>query len=176
MPTTVLLGNEQLPMQRWLTANSTDASLTAKIATATEPTGAGVVDLTGRRYRKIRVMPFGVGSDNQTYTIRVIGWSQVGSTSSSTLIWVPSLLAAYTVQLCALVGVAGGAVLDTDRFSDTLTLVSVQGTDAQGTTKVAPANDTSSAYFICELNGAQKVEVSFAQVTTTSANALYELF
>ncbi len=177
MPRTVLLGNEQLPLVKWLTTAATDATFPATIPTATEPTGDSIVDLSGQKYRKIRVMPFGAGADNDTHVIRVIGWNQVGSTSDSTLIWVPSLLASYTSTLSTLVGVSGKVVTDSERFADTLVIVANMGTDAQGTVKVSPADNLTPAYFICELNGAQKVQVTFDLTgTSTSANALYELF
>lgn len=153
------------------TANATDNPFPVKSPTAAEPTGAGVIDLFRPLggANSLRLMPFGAGADNSTLSVRVIGWSCVGDNAGNNL-WVPTILAEYSAILSAAVGVAGRAVLDTERFADQVTLVT--GNDGVDTSKISPANDTP-AHVLVDLKGCQKVEVVFQLGTATGANALF---
>lgn len=162
----------QVQYFRALAANSTDSSFTAKTPTATAPSGAGVFPLDQQSYAKLRVTPYGVGTDGTTFSIRVIGWKPVPNVTDGTFLWIPTILTEYVCTLSAYVGVAGQVIDETQRFADTLALVaSVGGTDGQNTTKYSPANDTP-AWFVVDTQGSEKVEFLFDMTGATSGNAV----
>jgi hypothetical protein len=165
--------NGAVPFIKVLTANTTDASYDAKIATVTEPTNEGVINLvpgtSGLSPQNLLVIPFGAGADNATMSVRVIGWTNIST------LWIPFVLAEYDATLSAAVGIAAQSVINTDRFADTLALVANQGTDAQGTTKVSPANDVPG-HFTVSSKGCKKMELVFKVGTATNANALYRAY
>lgn len=156
-----------------LTSNSTAASFTALAATATEPTGAGVIDLplTGDAVNSfLQLIFFGAGADNSTFDARVSGWSKVDT------LWVPTPLVEVSCTLGAAVGVASQAVLDTERFADTLSLAAAySGLAGSLATVVSPAGDLV-ARLLLDLQGFRKFQVQFDMTGATSGNAIYKRF
>lgn len=167
-------------------ANATDASFPSRIPQATEPTGVGdsvaqatasaVIDLRGGSGNVVQnaivVRPFGAGSDNNTMSVRFIGWTYLTdyTRDPNTGIWVPTLLAELACTLSAVVGVAGKAVVATDRFADTITLT--YGNDDVSIDIVSPANDLS-AHAVLDLKGSQKLEICTSTGSSaTSCNCL----
>lgn len=147
--------------------NSTATSFTNGQATLTQPSGTGVLSppTTGQYTRGVlQVVPYGVGSDNQTMNVRVRGWRPTENN-----LWVPVMLVQAACTLGASVGVAASDVLNTERFADTITLsVANTGVDSQA---VSPAND-SVGHFVVDTKGFPIVEVLMTVGTATSANAL----
>lgn len=155
------------------TTSATDNPFPVKSPTPAEPTGAGVVDLfaplTGANC--LRLMPFGAGADNSTFSMRVIGWSAAGL-SGPTGLWIPTILAEFACTLSGMVGLSGKVITDTERFADTITLTT--GNSGVDVSLISPANDTA-AHALIDLKGVQKVEVVFQLGTATGANALYHV-
>jgi hypothetical protein len=155
------------------TANSTDASYPAKAPTTTAPSSDGVVAVSDGAApaspQTLLVLPYLLGNNNGTFSVRVIGWDL-----ASTL-WVPKVLAEYDCTAGNVTGVAAADVLDTEFFADTLSLVANMGTNAEGTTKVSPQDDTPG-HFLVQVRGCRKVEFLFKKGTGTSANALYRAY
>lgn len=154
--------------QRARTSNATDASFPSKVATLTEPTGAGVIKphrMGSMGSGVVLVTPYGAGADNTTFDMRVISWRQ-----TTLLLWVPTIICQVSCTLSAAVGVAATDVLDTDRFADTITLgIGNAGIDCQ---VFSPANDTAG-HVILDAKGASLVEITFDMTGATSGNALY---
>jgi hypothetical protein len=147
----------------WLKAlatNSTDAAFTAKVATATEPSGTGVLEMF-RGLETLECEPFGAGADNATTAIQIIGWRKTGA------LWAPTILAELDLILCTAVGVAGYDVAATDRFVDSIVNTNNYGTVV---TPTAPANKARK--FITDISGWDKIEVLFSRGTATNTNAL----
>lgn len=166
------------PLVRHRTVNATDTSFPSKVPTATKPSGTGasasaasVAETKGAS--NLRVVPFGAGSDTNTFSLRVIGWKFVGTPGSDEL-WVPTVLAEYSCALTTAVGVAAKAVLDTERFCDTLTLTANMGNDGVDTTKFSPGGDLV-AHFLVDLKGSDLFELTFDMTGATSGNALTQL-
>jgi hypothetical protein len=154
-------------------SNSTDASFPSRVATATQPTGEGVLDLFGlgggQRVQAVKVVPFGSDAANETFKVRVLGWTQ---TSGSSL-WVPSALTELTCTLATPTGVSGHDVADTDFFCDAITID--VGTAAQGVRKVEPVADSMAAYVILQVEGHDLIELIFDRnASAASANALVQ--
>lgn len=169
--------------------NATDASVPARTPTLTEPSGlgdsaaqataSGVIDLRNGGaagspvQNRARITPYGAGSDTNTFTMRVIGWSRVtfragDATTEPKYLWVPRTLAEFTCTLSTPVGVAGGAAINTDRFCDTI--VRTIGADTSSEV-ISPANDTV-AHVTVDLKGCAKLEITFGTGSSaTSCNA-----
>jgi hypothetical protein len=101
--------------------NQTSNGYVAKVPTKTEPlgdassaTGAAVID-TGNggtfSQNSMLLRPYGTGANNTTFSFRVLGWAPIWDANHSvtTKMWVPILLAEFTVTLSSNIpGVAWG--------------------------------------------------------------------
>jgi hypothetical protein len=178
------LTSDQYPYQRDRSVNAT-GSFPSRIPTTTVPatvvpqtvTSQDVYDLaaTGIKPVSARIIPFGTGSATQTFSVRVIGWTDAQPTfgTSSAVLWVPTILCEYLCTLSTAVGVAGSAVLDTERFVDTLSLVANRGTDGQDTTRLSPTGNLL-ANFVVNLRGSKMIELCYSVGTNTDCNALVQ--
>lgn len=150
-------------------SNSTDSQFATKSPTTTKPSGDGVTEFApsegGKVPNNLLVLPFGAGDDDTTFSVRVLGWSCIGT------LWVPMILCEYSCTLSAAVGVANADVTSSDRFADTLSLVANMGNEDIDTTFISPANNTP-AHFLVDIKGCQLVELTFDMTGATSGNAL----
>lgn len=144
---------------------STDTSLTDKVATITKPVNDGVVAVGSDGRDTLELLPLATAGENDTFAIRVIGWRQVLG------LWAPTPLCTANCIACAKVGVAGQAVVATQRFCDSITVTSGIG--------VTPsvAADTIAELFVT-ISGYDRVEVLFDTTAagTTGMNALYVMY
>jgi hypothetical protein len=160
--------------RRVRTTNATDTSFPSKIATLTAPTGAGVVDVSKNSAgpNGVIVIPFGIGDDDDVFAMRVIGWRPAGTGASE--LWIPVLLAELTCTMSTATGVAGGEVLATERFADTIVLV--DGNDDISIDITSPEGNVI-AHAVIDAKGFPKIEMTFDSTTgdPTSMNALVAL-
>jgi hypothetical protein len=170
------------PWRKARGTNANDSSFPSRIPTVTPPltdvAGAAgtqqaidvVPNAGGYGANAVVIMPYGLGSDNDAFSMRVIGWSSVTVAGVNTL-WIPTVLAEFSAcNLCAVTGVAGAALLNTERLVDNLTLVT--GNDDVSVSIVSPGTDIP-AHVVVSLAGSQKVELTFDQTTSTpTQNAL----
>ena len=174
----MLLETLATPFFKARSVNQTSATFVSKIPTATEPsgdagtaTGASVFDI-GKGYAQngVLVTPYGIGSDNNTMSLRLIGWRSIGANAVATLLWIPVIICEVAATLSTAVGIVGKTVLDTERFADTLSLTT--GNDDVSIDIVSPTGNVI-AHFVADLKGFQKLEVSFTTGSSaTSCNAL----
>ena len=178
-----LLNTLSAPFVKARSVNATNTSFPSLIPTAAEPsgdagtaTGSSVIELSnkslasGKIENAALIVPFGAGSDTNTFSMRVIGWKVVGRGSES--VWIPVTLAEFSCALSTPVGVAGGAVVATDRFCDTITVVT--GNSGVSVDVVSPADNTIGSILI-DLKGFQKLELAFDMTGATNGNALVTL-
>lgn len=177
--------------------NATDNGFPARVPTKTAPTGkgdnvaqatasavfnlAGTPSVDGRVeteswHNRIIVVPFGVGSDTNTFSVRVIGWRRAYERDSDmrddTALWVPVTLAEFSVALSTPTGAAGSVIGVTNLFADTITLTGTSGNDDIDISITSPADNTI-AHAVIDLKGFQKVELTFTTGgSATSCNAL----
>ncbi len=161
--------------------NCTSSSFPSRIPTLTEPsgdagtaTGASVIDLClteGPMQNGCKLVAYGAGSDNDTFAMRVIGWQAIGKKPAAQL-WIPVVLAELTCTLSAVIGVAGGLLITTDRLCDTLVIVT--GNAGVSVDVVSPTGDVV-AHAMVDLKGFQKLEICFDMVTATNGNCLVSL-
>lgn len=166
----VLIRQQQTSFTRARATNDTASSFASRIPTVTEPTGTGVLNTSGA---DLLIVPFGVGSDNQTGSVRVIGWRAIDTkdqqnTQGRTL-WIPVILAEVVATLSAAVGIAGAIIDETNRFADTLTLTT--GNDDVSVDFTSPTGDVI-AHIVVKGKGFEKVEVTHKVTTATSLNSL----
>jgi hypothetical protein len=163
-----------LPIRKALAANSTASSFTAKIPTATAPSGNGIFDLTDPQYGmgvngrvpdRILVVPFGGNSNDETFDMRVWGWSRtVGA--DGTAVWLPQLLAQLSVVLG---NIDGSAIAANMLIADTITVTyGLADERTLGLSVMSPANDVPAAAYI-GLRGCERIEFDFDLTGTGDA-------
>ncbi len=170
--------NRFRPLRRWRTANENASSFASKIATVTKPTNDGVLDLTAYMHTisdYIKLLPILLGSDNDASSMRVIGWHSVLLDTFTTL-WVPVPIGEFVCTASAAVGIAGAAVLNTERFCDTLAPVALMTRDL----KIAAGTSLNSTYgyltptnelighLIIPIGGFEMLELTSDQTTGTA--------
>lgn len=181
------------PLRRFRAVNESASGFVSKIPTVTEPsgtgataTGAAVLNLTSNNQLVapyIKLWPFLLGSDNDVSSMRVIGWHKALQDGKLDL-WVPTIIGEFACTASAAVGIAGAAVLNTERFCDTITAVAARLRDqivGAGTAigsryeVLSPVNDTPG-HIIMPLAGMERLELCFDQTTgTATGNCLYSL-
>jgi len=170
--------------QNWTRArsvNQTSASFVAKSPTATEPTGdagtatgASVFDVgfggtIGQN--ALVVMPYAIGSDNNTFNVRLYAWASAGKPHDNDLLWIPTLLCELACTCSTIVGIAAKEVLATERFADTIVLTYGNSTSTE---VFSPANNLAG-HIVADLKGAVKFELTFETGSSaTSCNALWK--
>ena len=157
-----------------LSTDSADTSFPSRIPTATEPSGSGVLDIGmhGVSSNGMILVPYATSGDGDTFSMRVIGWRVVGAGNTDTLLWIPVVLAEIACTASTTVGVAGKIIVATERFVDTITLVT--GNDDISIDIVSPTGD-EIAHVLVDTKGFQKIELTFdsTAVGTTAMNCLY---
>lgn len=169
-------------LRKALATNATTASFTIPAATVTRPSGNLVLDLNATpgqtQNGRVKLFPYGLGSANDAFSMRLWGWHHVGNDSAGNILWVPSLLVELACTVGAATGVANSPVLNTELFCDTITVVSEPSrtadvTRAGETVVYSPAND-SVAWAAVMLHGAELLQWDFDQTTNTpTMNCLY---
>lgn len=197
----VLINTLSTPWRKVRNTNETSNGYVSKIPRATDPwvsagvtgdadtaTGASVINLLNSQNKSmpiqngISLLFYGIGSNNNTFSARVLGWSNVGTDRADVVtddmqIWIPVVLVEVAVTLSSTpVGLAGKAVLNTELFADTITITGTTANAGVNVNVVSPANDTIARMFLdCE--GQQYIEVQFTTGgSATSCNALYKTY
>jgi len=153
---------------KFLTTNDTTNGYASRVATTTEPVDAGVKSLDAggdQNWTTLEVLLFGAGADNATLGARILGWRKIST------LWVPTILADLSGTLSTSVGVASAAVLNTDRFVDTVTI--------NGGINVATGYAAQNQPLVIQLDvsGYSKVElITTTGGSATNVNALYAAF
>ena len=172
------------PVRRFRATNENASGFASKVPTITEPTGDGVLNLAylqNKVPRFIKLWPILLGSDNDVSSMRLIGWHSVLKDGSTTL-WFPTVIGEFVCTASAAVGVAAAAVLDTERFCDTIVPVAARTRDQ----KIAAGTSTGSQYeslspvgdlighIIMPIAAFEKLELTSDQTTGTATfNCLY---
>jgi hypothetical protein len=161
--------------------NQTSNGFVSKVATNTTPsgdagsaTGASIIELGSNAGimsypNAVVFVPYAVAASNNTFSVRVIGWTRYGDTST-TWLWIPVTLCEIACTAGTSPGVAAMNIDNTHLFADTVTLTTG---DAASTLLSSPADNTIASV-MTDLRGAAKLEFSFTTGgSATSCNALY---
>ena len=171
------------PATRWCTTNLNTSSFGALAATITKPSGNGILELTSIRTGavpcRMKLAFVGVGSDNDVYSARFTGWVRIGTAETGAL-WLPFPFLEVAATLGTLAGLGTEIVPSTERFADTITIVTertlTSDVTREGTVEVySPANNTI-AHIIVEPGDFELIQVQEDQTTgTPTANVLVSL-
>ncbi len=157
-------------------------TITEPSGTGTSATNASIIELcspgSGGQMTQnlLLILPYCVGNDNVTFSVRVIGWRFIPKDSVGPGLWIPVNLGEFACTGSAVVGIAGYTILSSERFADTIT-------ETKGSTAglaaaeniISTANDTIASILL-DLRGFQKVELAFDRGgSATSCNALLAL-
>lgn len=182
--TTILTHYERLRKAR--ATNQTSASFVSKVPVGSIPTtvdsatGASIFTagyLGAQCQNGMKIFPYGVGSNNNTFNMRVIGW-EVVDLGLPTELWVPGILVEVQNTLSSNIpGLANRAVIATEFFADTMTLVGTTGNANISCEIFSPADDANMAHLMLDIKGCALVEVTFSisSGSTTSMNALLKM-
>ncbi len=172
-------------LKKAVTTNSTDGTYPTRIPTITEPAGPGVYSISGDIgpstpglfvNNGIYLIPYGTGSSNQTFAMKIIGWSVLPNpTLFTNSLWIPTPIAEFACTLGTAAGVAGMGITSTELFVDTITLVAGDPNDTGVTIHIYSPADNTIAHATVDLEGCQKVEVIFQLTNVTDMNCLIRL-
>lgn len=167
--------------------NSTTAAFPAWISSEFAPPWGDPGTATGRVVKRLahenggglvpcwlQFSPYGAGAADSTFTVRISGFRRISEpTPSGQIQFVRELIVALTCTVGAGVGLAGGHVLDTERFCDTIA-ISFEGTMTGEATRdgtavlYSPANDTP-ANVLVPLVGFEGIEIEWAGASGMNA-------
>jgi hypothetical protein len=117
--------------------------------------------------------PFGVGSDTNTFSLRVIGWTRILETDETNALWDPTDLCELLCTLSSTpIGIAGKIVTETNLFADTIAITGTTANAGVSIDVVSPANDRAG-HVVLDIKGFSKIEIIFKTGgVATSCNAL----
>jgi hypothetical protein len=165
------------PWQKALAANRSAYAVTANLPGNSAPGfpdgtfDCGIGDVGGPGPNLAEVQVYGTGADDTTGSVRVIGWSKVG-TSDATAMWMREVICEVAVILSAAVGLTGRVPSNSERQADSY--VKTTGSDNDLSLN-SPANDQPGGFMV-DLKGHQKFSLDFAVGTATDLNALVRKF
>lgn len=172
---------------RWTkarTTNATNATFTAPVPTGTTPPGDSTSATAvvaweaggegGIAPNGLAIMPYAVGSDNNTFAMRVYAWRRLGDDALS-YIWTPQLLVGVACTISSSIpGVTGRVVIATEFFADTITLAATEGNANISCELVSPADNANAGHVMCDIKGCQRFSIHFSTGSSaTSMNALW---
>ncbi len=172
--------------QKAFATNAATSGFDSLIPTIVPPSGNGVWDFEDGGGLEVpewvTVLPYGLGSDEDVFSLRLVGWRRIGGVGPiGSYLWVPSTQCELACTLGTCVGIAGSPVLNTERFCDTITIVTeptiTAATTRQGTVELFNPGDNTAGYFRVRLNGIQRLQFTADQTTQTpTMNALIAFF
>lgn len=142
------------------TADSTATSFPTRTPGTAEPSGFDPDK------NDVQIVPFALGADNRTLSMRVIGWSR--AVGSGTHLWTPVVINQFDLTLGGATGVAGTPVGAGYRFADTITASTTVVGDSVYR-KSSPGSDLIGGVVV-STDAFERIEITFSG---TSANALY---
>ncbi len=175
------------PFRKARLVNESSNGYRTIIPTITEPkgdaasaTGASIIELgTGgsETQNAILVVPYAIGNDDVTFSVRVIGWRLIPRDSIGPGLWIPVTLGEFSCTASTAVGIASYTILSSERFADIITVTkgSTLVGEAPSENIISPADNTIGC-FLLDLKGFQKVELAFTTGgSASSCNALVAL-
>lgn len=185
-------------LRRLRQVNSNNAAYNAVADTFVEPKGdpltAGgdvVIDLAMQSQGQgwvptyLELWPYGLGATGNVFNMRVIAWQRVLDpviqAAGFPCQWVPSEIAEFVCTLGTDTGVLGGTPSNLEFYATTITITTEESFSANvsriGTVWVISPGTGIRGHIRVDMEGVEKFEVLFAQVTgTPTMNATYRLY
>ncbi len=167
------------PYRLALATNSTATVFTSKVSTTTKPSGTGVFDLFGASLgvglngcvpKFIQLSPFGKDGNNDTFDMRLWGWSRVVDSTLTVpaTVWVPTLL----LEMNVILGNIALAGIGTGNFqSDTLTIV-----DGDANSPISSTASDTGANILVHLRGCELIEFDWDLAGAQEGVSMNSLF
>jgi hypothetical protein len=169
-----------MTLAKLLASNTTNTSTSASFALATsqpaDNVSAGVGVHVMQEGTKVRLIFFGAGADNATFSarlLRVVDTVTSGGGVTSSTDWIYEQIGVFTGALSTAVGAAGRIVTDTERFADTIAFTAGSG-DPTTAFEISSNADNKPAELRVDLKGATYLVVVLTVSTATSMNALIQ--
>ena len=152
--------------------NDDDTSFSTIVPTSTKPVNAGVVDMLDTDLGEssgtyvpslMQVIPIAENSNNDTFHMRVWGWSKYDY--SGTAWWIPIMIAEFNVTTG---NIAAGFEASTF-LPDTIVLA-----DGDADTLVVSTAIDVTAYAVIDIMGSELIEFDFDNALSTEMNCLYK--
>lgn len=145
----------------------------ADSATAQQAIEVGVHGGSGQN--SVIVVPYGAGSNDNAFSVKILGWRHVNADNDNSLksIWIPTVLAEFTgcILSSTYPGLASHVVTSNELFCDTITAAAIGPTTSVEVT--SPTGDLGIAHAVVAIKGVEKIEFIFDQTTgTPSMNCL----
>lgn len=146
---------------------STASSFTVTLPTTARPAASAtkaVLDRQrGEQLGTVRIIPYGVATNNQTGNIKLLGWNR----NVQGNLYVPQLICELGIIFSsALPGIDAEQVDTTMLLPDTLSLTNGIATMTQGTA------DVDLASFLADVSGFELLEIQYKVGTCTSLGSL----
>ena len=171
---------QALPFRYAQAANSTSTAFTDFNATSTEPSGTGIFDLTAVPYGNnnsvptwLQLVPFGAGSDDQTFDMRVYGYTETvpADLVTDTKLYIPQLLLDISCTMCARTfsdHAASTFLVDTITVND--------GAADNGWRSLIDCQENMAASVVIHSRGCRFLRFDFDMTGATSGNCLWRGF
>lgn len=125
-----------------------------------EMAGDGATGPGGLTANSLQMIPYGTGSATNTFTMKAYGWRRTGGVGANlTGLWVPYLLASFTVTLGTATGVGGCDVNASQLLATTIALVTG---NANVSNEILSPTGNVIAHIILDAKGAAYVELRFS--------------
>lgn len=164
------------------TDDTTTSSFVTRAPTTTEPSGSGVNTMTqssgGVVQNIAKVMPYGLGADGTTFSMRITGWIKLPSSNPPSVpdLWIPVNLCEIS---CTCSGtqqsIRGSDISDSYCFCDTLAVVGTSGNPGVSLDIVSPTGG-KGAHLSIDVKGFLKIQFDFLNSTTSAANAVFGMY
>lgn len=154
------------PYSKVFGVNQADSSFDAVIPTTTLPLtteSRGIIPANGRE--SALFLFYGTGADNTTFDYRIVGWQRYGNQ------WFAVPVCQGSATLSAVVGIAGQAIVNSERFADTLDV-----DFGIGVVNNSPVADMMPATLEVDFGPFTYLEVCVDMTGATNGNALYTTF
>lgn len=118
----------------------------------------------------------GVGSDNQTGQLRIVGWRSLASRQidPDKIVWFPTVLALVDFTLSANTGFADSAFGTTSRAADTM--ADATSPSADSIKIISPADDATLAMVIVDALGCELLTANVLSSSFTRGNVLASVY
>jgi hypothetical protein len=167
------------PSVKYAVTNSamvTQALFGGFLPQTTKPSGDGVLPFGLGGFQAssgLRLVPFGIGSNGQDFSMNVYGWTEVLGDGPHVELWVPILLAQLsTITLDSSLTVVSGTLVNSSAyFSNSITLAI--GNSGISVEVVAPGSPYI-AHAVIDVKGHRLIQLDFAMGgSATSGNCLW---
>ena len=156
--------------------DSTDDAFTDPADSVDPPAGAFDLSPHGNAgFAALRIAPVGLGSEGNTFNIRVVGWREV-ILDNSNRFWHPEPMYLATVTLGAMTSLLDSILGAGHLYAKTLVIITPPTNDNISSETISSDRAGGSAHFAADMKGCRYATIQFSLDAATGANALVAPF